>query len=483
MPVFMKTIRTRGAVRRAGYGRSLGARAARGIPLAAAVSLVAAVVGPPGLASAAPLRLAITSPTSGSVTSSQTPSFSGTTADPYYGEETEEPFEPVVLEIYTGATTGGKPIQKLETPEFLGENWGLTADSLAPGIYTAVAEQSREQRQSREQSNPVTFMVDTTPPTVTLTFPANGSSTASGSQLVEGTAGTAEGDLPTITIELFSGSTTESQALETLTVYSSDGHWSATFGGLSPGAYTVRAEQSDDVGNVGRSASVTFAVSPALFAGPLPPVASFRWFPPAPKTGERVSLVSNSTEIASPITAFAWAFGAGGTFQTGGPVLGTIFGTPGAHVVRLRVSAGDGLSSVATETVPVGLGSLVLMQPFPIVRIVGSKTSSGVHLDLLTVQAPVGAQVTVTCHGHGCPTKSEGHLATASRKRPAAATVTLAFRAFERPLRAGVTLRVLVSKPGEIGKYTRFTIRRHRLPARVDSCLLPSDPNPIACPS
>ena len=445
--------------------------------LAAGVSLVLVVVGPAGLAMAAPPGLVITSPPSGSVTSNQTPSFSGTTDDPYSGEETEA-FEPVVLEIYVGDNTDGKPIQELETQEVLGENWRLTADSLAPGTYTAQAEQSGK------RSEPVTFTVDTTPPSVTLTYPANGSVTSSGSQLVEGTAGTSEGDLPTITIELFSGSTTESHAgLETLAVQASNGHWSATFGGLSPGTYSARAEQSDDVGNIGRSASVTFTVSAAVSAGPMSPVASFRWFPPAPKTGESVSLVSNSTEIASPITAFAWAFGASGAFQVGSPVLSTSFATPGAHVVRLRVSAADGMSSVATETVPVTSPSLILMQPFPIVRIVGSKTSFGVRLDLLTVQAPVGARVTVTCHGRGCPTRSEGHLAAASRREPDAATVTLAFRAFERSLRAGLTLRILVTKPGEIGKYTRFTIRRDKLPARVDSCLLPGDLNPIACPS
>ena len=474
MPVLTMTPRTRAMVSPGGVARALGIPATRGLLLAVAASLVVTVVGPAGLAMAASPPLAITSPANGTVTSSQTPSFSGTTDHPYSGEETE-PFEPVVLEIYAGGSVEGSPIQTLRTPEFLGQKWAVTIESLHPGVYTALAEQSGE------ESNPVMFTVDTTPPALTLTYPSNGSSTSSGSQLVEGTA--SEAARPTITIALFSGSTTESHAyLEALAVQASNGHWSATFGGLSPGTYTVRAEQSDEIGNIGWSAPATFTVSAPLSAGLMSPVASFRWFPPAPKTGESVSLVSSSTEIASPITAFAWAFGADGAFQVGGPVLSTSFATPGAHVVRLRVSAADGLSSVVTETVPVSSPSLILMQPFPIVRIVGSKTSFGVHLDRLTVQAPIGARVTVMCHGRGCPRKSEGHVATASSKH-GAATATLAFRAFERSLRAGVTLRILVTKPGEIGKYTRFTIRRDKLPARVDSCLLPSDPNPIACPS
>lgn len=474
MPVAMMTLRTRGTASRAGFARGLGVGAARGILLAAAVSLVVAVVGPARAMAASP-GLAIVTPASGSVTSNQTPSFSGTTDNAFDGEETET-FAPVIVNIYDAQ---GERIQTLKTPVFLGRLWSLTAEGLAPGTYTARAEQVGEQ-----ESETVTFTVDTTPPSVTLTYPANGGSTSDGSQLVEGTAGTSGGDLPTITIELFSGPTAESHAsLETLAVNASNGHWSATFGGLSPGTYSARAEQSDDVGNIGRSAPVTFTVTAPLFVGVMPPVASFRWFPPAPKTGESVSLVSNSTEIASPITVFAWAFGVNGAFRVGSPVLSTSFATPGAHVVRLRVSAADGLSSVVAKTVTVTSPSLVLMQPFPIVRIVGAKTAFGVHLDLLTVQAPVGSRVTATCHGHGCPTKSEGHIATASKREPHAATVTLAFRAFERSLRAGVTLRILVTKPGKIGKYTRFTIRRGKLPTRVDSCLLPSDPNPITCPT
>ena len=56
------------------------------------------------------------------------------------------------------------------------------------------------------------------------------------------------------------------------------------------------------------------------------------------------------------------------------------------------------------------------------------------------------------------------------------------FRRFERQLPPGVTLEVRVSKPGEIGKYTRLAIRRGKLPERVDMCLAPSGANPLVCP-
>ena len=57
------------------------------------------------------------------------------------------------------------------------------------------------------------------------------------------------------------------------------------------------------------------------------------------------------------------------------------------------------------------------------------------------------------------------------------------FRRFERSLRFGTTVEILVSKPGEIGKYTRFAIRRGKLPERVDMCLDPAGLKPLVCPS
>jgi hypothetical protein len=57
------------------------------------------------------------------------------------------------------------------------------------------------------------------------------------------------------------------------------------------------------------------------------------------------------------------------------------------------------------------------------------------------------------------------------------------FRRFERLLRFGVTLEILVFKAGEIGKYTRFTVRRGKLPVRVDMCLDAAGVRPLVCPS
>ena len=148
--------------------------------------------------------------------------------------------------------------------------------------------------------------------------------------------------------------------------------------------------------------------------------------------------------------------------------------------MRLLVTSANGLSSVASETINVVGRRVPLMQPFPVVRIAGTETRSRVKLRLLRVQQiPAGARVTVRCRGRRCPLKSASRVAV-SRALEAS---SLEFRAFERSLHFGVTLEILVSKPGEIGKYTRFELRRGKLPTRVDMCLDPAGIKPLRCPS
>ena len=440
----------------------------------AALTLGAYLCTPQALAAAAPPTL--NQPQTPS--NNTTPSFEGTTSSPI--SEPWEPFNPVTIKIY--ATVEGKPegppVQPpLETPLFLGSVWAAgPAQALAPGTYAALAEQAGE------ASAPVPFTIDTTPPVVTITSPANGSSAIGTSQTISGSAGTAEGDKPAVTIQLFAGQS-NSSPLAILTVPASGGSWVGPFAGLSPGTYTVRAEQQDAAGNVGFSGPVTFSLAnPPPPPQPKPPRASFTWFPPLPTVGETVTLVSSSTDASSPITAFAWALAGNGQFRAGKPLIATSFSAPGAHVVRLRVSDANGLSSVATETIPVARAPLRLMQPFPIVRIAGAETSSGVRLTTLTVQAPPGARVTVTCQGRGCPARSESRVAASRVRNRVAGTVPISFRRFEHALRAKVILSIRVSRPGEIGKYTRFIVRRGRLPERLDTCLDPGGFKPMACP-
>ncbi len=315
------------------------------------------------------------------------------------------------------------------------------------------------------------------PPPVSVTYPTTGAVTSGSMQQVEGTAGAEPGDSK-VTVTLFKGASLGTPDEEHV-VEESAGRWSTGFTDVGPGTYTVDAVQYDAFGSLVISSPVTFTVDPSLQTSDAPPLASFAWLPSAPKTGEPVSLVSSSSDVHSPITGFAWSLAGNSVFQNGGPLITTSFSTPGAHVVKLRVTSADGLSSVASETITVASRPATLMQPFPVVRIVGSDGNFGVKIALLSVEAPAGAQISVKCKGRGCPVKRVRRLARAS----ASGASTVKFRRFERELPPGVSLTVRVSAAGEIGKYTRFVVRRGKLPKRVDTCLEPAGVKPMPCPS
>ena len=212
------------------------------------------------------------------------------------------------------------------------------------------------------------------------------------------------------------------------------------------------------------------------------PLSSFVWFPTVPRVGESVTLVSNSADLTSPIVAYAWDLaddGPFGAFKDSGPVTTTTFATPASHQARLRVTAADHLSSIAVETIRMSTPAPGVLLPFPLVRIVGTVFRSRVRLRLLAVEAPARSRITVSCRGRSCPARSVGRIAATRRGR----LLWTRFRAFERSLSASLTLEIRVSRAGEIGAYTRFVVRRVRLPLRVDSCLDPKGMTPIACPS
>jgi hypothetical protein len=398
----------------------------------------------------------------------------------------EHDLPPVTLDIYRGTVAAGEAIRSVEAAHGV-STWTVPAVAqLSDGTYTAIAKQSDEAHNTG-LSVARTFTVDTVAPSPTLAGPTE----STGLATFSGAAGIAPGDRKQVTAELFAGPAAEpGQAIETITVNASvEGVWSATFAELVSGEYTAIAKQSDEAGNSGQSAPHSFTVvapppnSPAAPAAPAPPVASFTWVPASPAVGQSVSLASNSTGVSSPLSAFAWDVGSG-QFAPGGPLVSTSFATPGAHVVRLQVGDANGLSSVATRTINVTAQALKLMQPFPIVRIAGAETASGSRIKLLTVQAPPTTKVAVACKGHGCKTRSESRIATASSKsKGKAGAIMLSFPRFQRALRAGAVLQIRVSKAGEIGKFTSFTIRRNKLPVRVDACLQPTSSNPSPCPS
>jgi large repetitive protein len=409
-----------------------------------------------------------------------TPSFSGT------GATEPEDSKFVHVNLYGGTSTVGEPVRTVEA-ELTGSTWTAgSLEALPDGTYTVQVEQTDTTPAGPGVSKPTTFKVDADPPQVTLSTPLSSSSATGTSQTVTGSAGTAEGDVPTITVQLYAGSTAAGTPLQSIAVAASGGSWLATFGGLSAGTYTAQAEQSDDVGNVGASAPTTFTLDATPVyspPAPEPPLASFRWIPSTPHPGESVTLISTSTDASSLITGFAWALAGNGAFTGGEAAITTSFATAGPHTVSLSVTDANGLSSTVAETIAVSTPAPSLIVPFPIVRMAGSYNAAGAKIGLLTVQAPAGARVTVKCRGIGCPTRSETVVVASGAKAKPGGTVLITLHRFERPLHAGAVLIVEVSDGGAIGKYTRFVIHHGKLPSRQDLCLSPGATAPIQCPS
>ena len=452
-----------------------------------AVAFAMVVVWPVASAMADEPHVTITSPTNGSV-SSETPSISGT------GDPEPEDGGPVTLTIHEGPTAAGAVVQgpftpaQVTTPENDSGTWSQALPALPPGTYTALATQTTtplpefEERQLTAEAS-VTFTVSgqvSGPPTA---------ETGPASSITQGSASlnaTVNPNGETVSDCHFAYGTTTAYG-HSVPCASAPGSGtapvvvSASVGGLSASTTYHFRILATNIGGTGEGSDRTFTAAPSLIApgGPAGPLASFTWFPAVPEVGQNISLVSTSTDSTSPLTTFAWA--PAGVFHTGGPLLSTSFSTPGGHVVKLRVTDANGLSSVASQTIQVTSAPLVLMQPFPIVRIAGSETFSGVRLRLLTALAPIGSRITVSCRGRSCPAKSEGRVAF-SRKR-SSGTVIVEFRQFERSLRAGVILEIRITRPGQIGKFTRFAVRRGKLPVRVDTCLDAAGVSPLTCPT
>lgn len=220
----------------------------------------------------------------------------------------------------------------------------------------------------------------------------------------------------------------------------------------------------------------------------VPPSASFVAFPGAPLTGDPVTLVSTSSDPDGPIASQLWDLNGDGIFaDASGPTATTSFKTAGPHTVSLRVTDARGASAVASRTLtvasrPVGAASIPqMLSPFPIVRIAGRATRSGVTLRLIVVETAAGSRVELRCRGRGCPQKSQSRVAPG---RPGTGGFReVSFPRFARSLRVGVVLEIRVTRLDRIGKYTRFVVRRNSAPRRTDSCLMPGRSTPKACPA
>lgn len=259
----------------------------------------------------------------------------------------------------------------------------------------------------------------------------------------------------------------------------------ATWTFTRPGQHRVYLEVADSAGE-------RDTTNRRVVIGNRPPVPSVVLVPAAPSPGQPVTLVSSSYDPDGFITAYDWDLDGNGIFgEAGGSSVSTSFAL-GRRSIGLRVTDDSGASTAAILSIDVGglagsgVRSVRVLSPFPVVRVTGIVRKRGIRLRLLSVSAPIGATVNVRCRGRGCPFKRKSRVVKAQARASAPlapATGLVRIRRFARRLlRAGATVKVFVTRPDAIGKYTRLRVRRARSPARVDRCVTPALV-PLACPS
>jgi PKD repeat protein len=243
----------------------------------------------------------------------------------------------------------------------------------------------------------------------------------------------------------------------------------------------LRATDNDGAQTIG---------SQTIVVGNRAPVASFDYRPGVPIAEQQVTFFSTSDDPDKNIERVDWDLDGDGSFETAGSSVARSF-SAGSFNVSMRVTDTEGSFSIATQTIVVSAPppatqapqissegpQLRLLNPFPIVRIAGRIGRAGTRFRVLSVNAPLGATVTVRCRGRGCPFKASTRSATASKQ--------VRIRKLEqRLLRAGASIRIFVTKPGSIGKYTSIRVRQGKPPRRSDRCLMPdSNTKPVKCPS
>jgi Bacterial Ig-like domain len=201
-----------------------------------------------------PPAVSITSPGNGAVLNTAQPTFTGV-ASTAFGAVSA-----VTLNIYSGASASGPPIQTLlSTPDGSGAYAVAASAPLSSGVYTVQAQQ-HELSGDVGLSQPVKFIISIPSPVVHLNSPGGPLTTAT--PTLTGTAGTASGDANTVKLLVYQGSDTSGTPLRTLSgSVDGQGRFSIQVTpGLADGVYTAVVAQSVSGGSLATSAPVTFVI-------------------------------------------------------------------------------------------------------------------------------------------------------------------------------------------------------------------------------
>ena len=175
------------------------------------------------------------------------PAFSGTASESL----------PVTVKIYSGSKAEGSLVATAEGP-VSGDKWGAVSSSttLTSGTYTAVAVEQSSLENAAGESAPVTFVINTNPPEVTVEAPPARSKESK--PTFKGTASEAG----TVTVKVFKGTEAKGEEAAKLSATVVEGKWTASVTGtLLDGKYTVQATEPSAIGNgPGSSAADQFEV-------------------------------------------------------------------------------------------------------------------------------------------------------------------------------------------------------------------------------
>jgi subtilisin-like proprotein convertase family protein len=353
--------------------------------------------------------VSIASPAEGSGTTDATPQITGTAGvDP--GDENT-----VTVEIFSGPSATGSPLHTLSgVPRDGAGAWSTEAPQpLAVGTYSVRASQ-RDSAGNVGESVVRFTVADGDPPAVTIATPADGSSTADATPLISGSAGTAAGDNPSVTVRLRNAG---GDSVQELAAPVSGGSWSTTAAPLAEGTYTVRAEQTDAVGNLGLSAPSTFTVDiPDPPPPPGPQAPSFVLAPAEERMADAlagrltvVAACASACQVSARVTVSpraARSLGLGGKATALGSGSKRLTEAGNANVgVRLTKRAQtalrrrDAATATLRVTVTEGATTLVLSRTISLRRSIGLRrvVSRGMRLwAVCSKSCPLSGKLSVT---------------------------------------------------------------------------------------
>jgi uncharacterized delta-60 repeat protein len=223
-----------------------------------------------------------------------------------------------------------------------------------------------------------------------------------------------------------------------------------------------------------QAVGANFQAFVARFLLDQPPVAAFSFSPASPTVGQVVNFdASGSSDPDGTVSAVDWDMGSGSFTDAHGVKPSFTFTTPGAHVVRVRVTDDDGLTAVASQTVTVAPAPVVA-KVTPALPSFGGMTlgSRSLQMDkhgnvFVTLFCPVSAvsscSGTVTLSGESDGSAPRALIAATRHKKKTKPRLII-FGSASFTVAAGRSVKVKVHLSSRAQALVR---RKHRLTAKL----------------